>query len=113
MYEVTVARILAEKFRSDVIFIERSAIRTPDVQVIKTKQFWEFKNIKGNGKMTIEDNLRKASKQSDNIVVSLLRSKMSAKQACSGIWWFLEHAHVNVKRVILVTKDRKTIDFYA
>lgn len=36
---------------------------------------------------------------------------MSAKQAGSGIRWFLEYAHVNIKRVILVTKDRKTIDF--
>lgn len=46
MYEVTVVRILAENFGAMLFFIERSAIRTPDVQVIKTKQFWEIKNVR-------------------------------------------------------------------
>lgn len=110
-YEVAVARILADKFQSDILFIKRGIIKTPDVQVTRTKQFWEIKNIKGEGRFTIEDNLRKAAKQADNVVISLLRSKMTQVQAASYIQWYLKHARANLRRVILVTKNRKIIDF--
>lgn len=110
-YEVAVARILADKFQSDILFIKRGIIKTPDVQVTRTKQFWEIKNIKGEGRFTIEDNLRKAAKQADNVVISLLRSKMTQAQAASYIQWYLKHACANLRRVILVTKNRKIIDF--
>lgn len=33
----------------------------PDIQVIRTGEYWEIKNLRGNGKHTVEDNLRKAS----------------------------------------------------
>lgn len=111
-YEMAVARILAQKFQSDVRFIECGTTRTPDVQVLLTKKYWEIKNIKGNGKLTIEDNLKKASKQSDCIVISLLRSAMTPEKAASCIKWYLNHAHTNIKHVILITKRGKTIDFY-
>ncbi len=111
-YEVAVARILAEKFESDISFVARGTIKTPDIQVVRTGQFWEIKNIRGSGKLTVEDNLRKATKQSDNVVISLLRSKMPQDQAISYIKWYLSHAHANIKQVILVTKGQKTIDFH-
>lgn len=111
IYETAVARILAEKFQSDVLLIERGMIKTPDIQILRTKQFWEIKNIKGSGKLTIEDNLRKASKQADNVVISLLRSKMTQRQATSYIQWYLKHAHANIRHVILITKTKKVIDF--
>ena len=110
-YEIAVARILAKKFQSDVRFIACGPTKTPDIQVILTGAYWEIKNIKGDGKFTIEDNLRKAAKQSDNIVISLLRSRMTSEKAVSHIRYYLEHAHANIKQVILVTKRGKTIDF--
>lgn len=109
-YEEKVARILAQKFQSDIAFIERSNIHTPDIQVLSTCQFWEIKNIEGNSKKTIEDNLRKASKQADNVVISLLRSKMTPEQAESRIQYYLEHARANIKQVFLITKKGKVID---
>lgn len=112
-YEMAVARILAQKFRSDIRFIERGVTKTPDIQVLSTKKYWEIKNIKGDGKLTIEDNLRKAAKQSDNIVIGLLRSTMTPEKASSRIKWYLEHARANIKHVILITKRGKTIDFQA
>lgn len=112
-YEMSVARILAQKFQSDVRFIERGLIKTPDVQVVLTREYWEIKNIKGNGKLTVEDNLRKASKQADNVVISLLRSAMTQEKASSYIRWYLKHARANIKHIILVTKRGKAIDFFA
>lgn len=112
-YEMAVARILAQKFQSDVRFVGRGSTKTPDVQVLLTKKYWEIKNIKGDGKLTIEDNLRKAAKQSDYIVISLLRSTMTPEKAKSHIQWYLKHARANIKHVILITKRGKTIDFQA
>lgn len=110
-YEMAVARILAQKFQSNIKFVECGSTKTPDVQVLSTEKYWEIKNIKGDGKLTIEDNLRKAAKQSDNIVISLLRSSMTPEKATSHIRWYLKHARANIKHVVLVTKRGKTIDF--
>jgi len=84
-YEMAVARILAQKFQSGIKFVDRGSTRTPDIQVLSTKKYWEIKNAKGDGKLTIEDNLRKAAKQSDNIVISLLHSTMTSEKAVSHI----------------------------
>lgn len=110
-YEEKVARILAQKFQSDILFVPRRANRTPDIQIVRTKQYWEIKNIRGNSKKTIEDNLRKAAKQSDRVVISLLRTKMTATQASSRIKHYLSQARGNIKHVILITKKDKCIDF--
>lgn len=112
-FEELIAMILAQKFQSDISFVPRRTLHTPDIYVMKDKKYWEIKNIRGNGKKTIEDNLRKASRQSENIIISLLRAKMTPGHASSGIRHFLSHARGNVKYVILVTKTGKTIDFRA
>ncbi len=112
-YEEMVARILARKFQSDILFVQPTgSLHTPDLQVAKTREFWEIKNIRGNGKNTIEDNLKRAAKQSRNVVISLLRSKMPYTQAVARIRHNLNEAHGNIKKVILITKSGKTIDFY-
>lgn len=112
-FEETVARILARKFQSDVSFVQPTfSLHTPDLQIIRTGEFWEIKNIRGNGKNTIEDNLKKATKQSENIVISLLRTKMSPTQATARIRYNLNRSHGKIKRVILITKTGKVIDFY-
>ena len=111
-YEMSVARILSKEFQSDIRFIERSSIQPPDIQVVSTGEYCEIKNIKGNGKLTIEDNLRRASKQANNVVIGLLRSTMTPEKASSHITWYLKHAHANIKHVILITKRGRAIDFY-
>lgn len=113
-FEEAVARILARKFQSDVAFVQpTSSLHTPDLQIIKTSEFWEIKNIRGNGKNTIEDNLKKAAKQSNNVVISLFRTKMSSTQATARIHYFLSRPHGKIEQIILVTKSGKTIDFYS
>lgn len=111
-YEEKVARILAQKSQSDVVFIERSSNHTPDIRVVNTGQYWEIKNIRGNSKKTIEDNLRKAAKQSDRIIISLLRTKMTQEQAVARIKHYLSHARGGVKQIMLITKKEKCIEFY-
>lgn len=113
IYEQEVARILAYKFQSDVRFVPpRYSLHTPDLQIVKTSEFWEIKNIRGNGKNTIEDNLKRAARQSNNVVISLLRTKMTSSQAAARIRYFLNHPHGDIKKVILVTKSKRAIEFY-
>lgn len=110
-YEKAVAQLCAEKFQSDILFVKRGVSTTPDIQVVRTKQFWEIKNIQGNGKNTIEDNLKRASKQADNVIISLLRSRMMPKQATARISYYLRRSRENLRHVILITKDLRLIDF--
>lgn len=114
VYEEKVARILAHKFQSDILFVPPiNALHTPDLQIVSTNEFWEIKNIRGNGKNTIENNLKKAAKQSRNIVISLFQSKMTPTQAAARIRYNLNKSHGNIKHVILITKSDKTIDFHS
>ncbi len=110
-FEETVAELCAEHFQSDIEFIVRNRHTTPDIKVVKTRQSWEIKNIRGYSKHTIEDNLRKANKQADNIIVSLLRSsRMDATRAEARIRYMLKATNVKFRHVLLITKDRKIID---
>lgn len=110
-YEEKVAELCAKWLRSDVAFVLRSGRTTPDLKVLKTNQFWEIKNIKSDGKHAIEDNLRKANKQADNLVVSLLRSSTrDYTRAESRIRHMLKYTNVKFSRVLLITKSGKVID---
>ena len=107
-FEMKVAFRLLDFFDSSVEFLPRSQVRTPDLKVKKTGQTWEIKNIRGNGVNTIEHNLAKAKRQSENIVISLYRSKMTPKRAIGRIKAELKH-NPDIKRVILVTKEGKVV----
>lgn len=110
-YEERVAELCAEWFQSDISFVVRSHHTSPDILVVRTNQFWEIKNIRGCGKHTIEDNLRKASKQSQNIIISLLVSaKMNTRTAEGRIKQVLQAGRMPIKHVLLITKTEKIID---
>ena len=110
-YEMMVAKICAPWFHSDIEFILRGNRTTPDIRVIATNRSWEIKSIRGNSKYTIRDNLKKASQQSDYIIISLLKpTTMTPSQAEARIRHFLATAKTNIKHVLLITKQKKVID---
>lgn len=110
-YEERVAELCAEWFQSDISFVVRSHHTSPDILVVRTNQFWEIKNIRGCSKHTIEDNLRRASKQSQNIIISLLiSSRMSTCTAEGRIKQVLQARRMPIKHVLLITKTEKIID---
>jgi hypothetical protein len=107
-HEISAALILANHyFKSDVTFLRPESNKTPDIEVNNSK--WEIKSPMGNGKKTIENNLRAARRQSKHIVIDLRRIKMHRMRAISRIRYFLsKQAHI--KRVIIITKDESVID---
>ena len=94
--EVTVARILANYFHTDVFLVHRQAnAKTPDLKI--GNQYWEIKSPIGASRRTIENNLRKASRQSSNVIIDLHRIRVSNDRA-------IRRAKDSVKKVSVIDK---------
>lgn len=110
-YEEKVAEICAGYFQSDIKFVLRGLTTTPDIQIIRTSEFWEIKHIRGRGKHTIEDNLRKASKQSSRVIISLLAAPGADAHRVEGkIRSIIATRRMPIKAVLLITKAGKVVD---
>ena len=107
-FELKVAMVLIDYFSSDIILKKSSQSYSPDLLVARTNQLWEIKNIRGNGVHTIEHNLSKAKLQSDKVIISLLRTKMTPVRAIGRIKAVLKKG-TTIKRLILVTKSGKVV----
>jgi hypothetical protein len=109
-HECEIAELLAQHFQSNLIFMRRSSSKTPDLYVLKTNIRWELKSPTGGGKHTIQNNLREASKQSENIILDLTRSKMTDTQCISRVKEFISNERSRIKRLKVLKKDRTVID---
>lgn len=109
-HEMRATKTLAELFKSDIVFIRRTQSKTPDLYVLKTNICWELKSPIGNGKHTMQSNLREASKQSENIILDLTRSKMSDEKAISRAKDFLRKERSSIKRLKILLKDKRLVD---
>ena len=105
-HELAAALILAQHFKTDVVFLRPKYARTPDVDIDGVK--WEIKSPMGNGKRTIDNNFNEARKQSKNIVVDLRRTKMHQSKANARINFYLSTPH-HFKRVLIITKSKKVV----
>lgn len=110
-HEMSATLILAAHFKADVVFLRPERKKTPDIDVNGTK--WEIKSPTGNGKKTIDNNLRAAHKQSRNVVLDLRRAKLHQSKAISRINYYLaagphkiKHLKLSPKRIRLLTSYR-------
>ena len=108
-YEIKVAFDLLSYWNSDIVLRKSGQSYSPDLLVVRSNQLWEIKNIRGNSVNTIEHNLARAKMQSENIVISLYRTKMSPRHAIGRIKTELKKRR-DIKRLILVTKEHKVIE---
>ncbi len=107
-HELSAALILAYHFKTDVIFLRPERKKTPDIDVDGTK--WEIKSPRGNGKKTIDNNLRAAHKQSRNIVLDLRRAKLHQSRAIARINYYLSLGPHKMKHLKIIAKTQKIID---
>ena len=107
-HELAAALILANHFKTDVMFLRPGNKKTPDIDVKGKK--WEIKSPKGDSKKTIENNLRNARKQSQNIVLDLARSKMHTARAIARARFYMRTEAHNIKQLIIITKAGRVID---
>ena len=70
---------------------------------------WEVKSPQSNGARTIEHAVRTASKQSENIIIDLRRSKLDEERAIMQVKF---HAvkRTNIKKLIVITKNGVKLD---
>ena len=109
-HERKTAELLARHFHSNLIFMRRASSKTPDLYVLKTNIRWELKSPTGGGKHTIQNNLREASKQSENIILDLTHSKMTDTQGISRTNEFISNERSRIKRLKVLKKDGAIID---
>lgn len=105
--EISAAQILMKHFKADVYFVQRSPLRTADIKI--NGIFWEIKSPIGNGRRTIQNNLRTASRQSPNVIIDLRRCKMPVTKSLAHINYVLRINH-SIKHLLVITKDEKVID---
>ena len=110
-HELHAAKIVADHFQSDLIFIRKTVGSTPDLRIKRTNQVWELKSPLGNGKRTISNNLREASSQSDKIILDLTRCKMNNARALSRVNGFLESGDAHIKKLLVIDKMEKVLVF--
>lgn len=110
LHELETASVfLAHGF--DVEFIAPSRTKgskTPDVKIDGV--LWEMKSPTGNGKNTVEKHLQRAGKQSKNIILDSRRTKIE-DAAIEKELHKQFHLARSIKRITLVTKAAKLIDF--
>jgi hypothetical protein len=107
-HELSAALILAYHFKTDVVFLRPETKKTPDIELNGTK--WEIKSPRGNSKKSVENNLRTARKQSENIVLDLARSKMHYTRVIARSKFYIRTEAHNVKHLKIITKTQKIID---
>lgn len=107
-HELSAALILAAYFKTDVVFLRPESRKTPDIDVSGMR--WEVKSPKGDGKKTIDNNLRTARKQSHNVLLDLRRTKMHQRKAIARIHFYLTAGPYRFKRLFVITKSDAIIE---
>jgi hypothetical protein len=72
--------------------------------IIWKKEIWEIKCLFGNSRHTIRNNLRKAKKQSKNIVIDISNSRIKIGGAISHISDFMRR-NKDIKKILIVNKN--------
>lgn len=110
-HEMNAASIIADYFESDVTFLRKNPMSSPDLLIIEHNQIWELKSPLGGGKRTIANNLREASRQSQKVILDLSRCKMNNEKALSRVREFLENGNTNIKKLLIIGKNKKVLVF--
>jgi len=100
-FEIEAAGIIAEYLDADATFIARATAKTPDVEILRIE--WEIKSPLGKSKNTIENQLKRASKQSPYIIVDARRCKLHIAKIRSQLHYNVG-LRKHLKQVLLINK---------
>ena len=106
-HEMFVARVVSSFFNADVTFVKRNQnAKSADLKIGNI--IWEIKSPIGDGKRTMQNNLRLADDQSPNIIINLVRCKMRPDRAVGRIRYELRKAN-KIKRLLVVFKNKTVL----
>ena len=80
----------------------------PDI--IINNIYWEIKSPQGKAKNTIRHNIKRAEKQSNNVIIDLQRCGFTDEQAIREIKRIFSISK-RVKRLMIITKKKEILDF--
>lgn len=109
-HELETANVLAA-MGCDVEFLSPSYVKgafSPDI--LMDGKIWEMKCPMGRNKRTLEDNYKKAEKQSENIIFDLRRIDMNEKIAIAKIKREFSARRGKAKLVLIIVKNEKILD---
>ena len=81
--------------------------KTADIKM--DGKLWEIKSPKSAGKYTIEHAFEAASKQSENFILDLRRSKTPERKALAKVEREAKY-RTKLKKVVVITKDGRLLD---
>ena len=96
----------------DVELIPKSNIQdihTPDIILNEVR--WEMKAPVGNGNALIKNTIQRALKQSPNIIIDLRRAKRHQAKCLRELEKHFKN-NKNIKKLKVITKDGRLLDFY-
>ena len=109
-HEIDVAYILASHYRTTVEFlipVDDFKRKSADIKMLGIQ--WEIKSPVGGSKSTVQNQFRRASKQSKNIVLDIRRIKLKHEIAQKRVRFELQkHPHIN--KVILVENIKNFVN---
>jgi len=104
-HELKVGHILAQTGH-DVIFLPVTAGKSPDIKY--RGKIWEIKSPKGSKRRTIENNIRNALKQSQNVIIDLSRTQRADSVCIRDVQTQIEHRPA-LRSVIVIDKAGRII----
>ena len=99
-HEVLTALRLAEE-GMDVLFridSREEGVKNPDAEM--NQQVWEFKAPTGQGKNTVDSQMKRAGKQTERLVLDLRRSKLDDKESIQDVRQSMQGRHLTQVIVI-------------
>lgn len=99
-HEVLTALRLAEE-GMDVLFridSREKGVKNPDVEM--NQQVWEFKAPTGEGKNTVDSQMKRAGKQAERLVLDLRRSELDDKESIGDVRQGMQGRHLTQVIVI-------------
>ena len=105
-HELKVGELLARSSGFDVTFLAVGIGKSPDI-LFRGKK-WEIKSPKGSKSRTIENNVRNALKQSNNVIIDLGRIQRSDELCLRDINKQIFHRK-SLRNVLVVTKLGKVV----
>ncbi|MDO4508142.1 MAG: hypothetical protein Q4B65_02030 [Candidatus Saccharibacteria bacterium] len=107
-HEISAAALLAQHFKANAYFMPRGILKSPDLRI--RGQYWELKSPISNGRKTVENCLRSAAEQSQNVVLDLRRFPADYRVAINKTKYFMKCTPSKIKRIIFITKSNEVID---
>ena len=108
-YELSASKIMAEYFKTDVIFLRPIPMKSPDLD-IKGK-IWELKSPVGDSKNTMHNNFKESRKKTKNIIIDLRRCKMNETNAFSRIRAEIKKRKRRSGGILVINKSGEVLDF--